>query len=110
MESDIIDKEEMLGESSFNVNRDNWSVKAIRRKTTGTGRMRHLKKVHRRFRCIAQISVLRSIIDPDPKGDPKSPDYFAGPGPGILEISDPEPDPILLKFGTRYSSRSDTKF
>lgn len=28
---------------------DNWSVKAIRRKTTGTGRMRHLKVVHRRF-------------------------------------------------------------
>lgn len=29
---------------------DNWSVKAIRRKTTGTGRCRHLKKVHQRFR------------------------------------------------------------
>lgn len=28
---------------------DNWSVKAIRRKTTGTGRMRHLKTVQRRF-------------------------------------------------------------
>ena len=28
----------------------NWSVKANRRKTTGTGRMRHLKKVYRRFR------------------------------------------------------------
>jgi len=25
-------------------------VKAIRRKTTGTGRMRHMKIVHRRFR------------------------------------------------------------
>lgn len=29
---------------------DNWSEKAQRRKTTGTGRMRHLKIVHRRFR------------------------------------------------------------
>ncbi|KOB58052.1 Ribosomal protein L37, partial [Operophtera brumata] len=27
-----------------------WSVKAKRRKTTGTGRMRHLKIVRRRFR------------------------------------------------------------
>eukprot|EP00890_Picochlorum_soloecismus_P005594 jgi/Picsp_1/6035/NSC_03389-R1_ribosomal protein l37 len=27
---------------------DNWSVKAIRRKTTGTGRMRHMKVVQRR--------------------------------------------------------------
>lgn len=29
---------------------DNWSVKAKRRRVTGTGRMRHLKLVHRRFR------------------------------------------------------------
>ena len=29
---------------------DNWGKKAIRRKTTGTGRMRHLKLVQRRFR------------------------------------------------------------
>lgn len=28
----------------------NWSIKAKRRRTTGTGRMRHLKLVHRRFR------------------------------------------------------------
>ncbi|KAI1905271.1 hypothetical protein AGOR_G00014390 [Albula goreensis] len=28
----------------------NWSVKAKRRSTTGTGRMRHLKVVYRRFR------------------------------------------------------------
>jgi len=27
----------------------NWSVKARRRRTTGTGRTRHLKIVHRRF-------------------------------------------------------------
>nr|GLL16960.1 60S ribosomal protein L37 [Ipomoea trifida] len=31
-------------------NYDNWSVKAIRRKTTGTGRMRYLRHVPRRFK------------------------------------------------------------
>jgi len=31
---------------------DNWSVKAQRRKTTGTGRMRHLKIVRRRFKYV----------------------------------------------------------
>ncbi|XP_071843107.1 large ribosomal subunit protein eL37A-like [Apostichopus japonicus] len=30
--------------------RYNWSFKAIRRRTTGTGRMRHLKLVQRRFK------------------------------------------------------------
>ena len=30
-------------------NADNWSVKAIRRKTTGSGRMRYMKTVQRRF-------------------------------------------------------------
>jgi hypothetical protein len=29
---------------------DNWSVKAIRRKTTGTGRMRYLRHLPRRFK------------------------------------------------------------
>lgn len=29
---------------------DNWSVKAVGRKTTGTGRMKHLKLVQRRFK------------------------------------------------------------
>lgn len=29
---------------------DNWSIKAKRRKTTGTGRLRHLKIVRRRFK------------------------------------------------------------
>ena len=28
----------------------NWSVKGIRRKTTGTGRMKHLRSVNRRFK------------------------------------------------------------
>lgn len=34
----------------FSVYSDNWSVKAKRRRTTGTGRMRFLRKVYRRFR------------------------------------------------------------
>uniref|UniRef100_A0A0E0LQ80 60S ribosomal protein L37 n=1 Tax=Oryza punctata TaxID=4537 RepID=A0A0E0LQ80_ORYPU len=29
---------------------DNWSMKAIRRKTTGTGRMRYMQHVPRRFK------------------------------------------------------------
>ncbi|KAB1218567.1 60S ribosomal protein L37 [Morella rubra] len=32
------------------VTDDNWSVKAIRRKTTGTGRMRYLRHLPRRFK------------------------------------------------------------
>lgn len=32
------------------VSLDNWSAKAKRRSTTGTGRMRHMKVVFRRFR------------------------------------------------------------
>lgn len=34
----------------FGLCLDNWSVKAIRRKTTGTGRMRYLRHVPRRFK------------------------------------------------------------
>lgn len=39
---------------------DNWSAKAKRRNTTGTGRMRHLKRVYRRFRydVLLQTSVM----------------------------------------------------
>uniref|UniRef100_A0A8D2B1S2 Large ribosomal subunit protein eL37 n=1 Tax=Sciurus vulgaris TaxID=55149 RepID=A0A8D2B1S2_SCIVU len=29
----------------------NWSAKVKRRNTTGTGQMRHLKRVYHRFRC-----------------------------------------------------------
>ncbi|CAL8462401.1 g1934 [Coccomyxa elongata] len=32
------------------IRKYNWSQKAIRRKTTGTGRMRHLKVVQRKFK------------------------------------------------------------
>ncbi|KHG22156.1 60S ribosomal L37-3 -like protein [Gossypium arboreum] len=34
----------------YNLSLNNWSVKAIRRKTTGTGRMRYLRHVPRRFK------------------------------------------------------------
>uniref|UniRef100_A0A8C6CQ01 Ribosomal protein L37 n=1 Tax=Moschus moschiferus TaxID=68415 RepID=A0A8C6CQ01_MOSMO len=36
----------------------NWSAKAKRRNTTGTGRMRHLKIVYRRFRIYVRITEL----------------------------------------------------
>ncbi|CDS12880.1 Putative Ribosomal protein L37 [Lichtheimia ramosa] len=37
------------GYPSAKIRKFNWSEKAKRRKTTGTGRMSHLKLVHRRF-------------------------------------------------------------
>jgi len=41
---------------------DNWSVKAIGRKTTGTGRMRHLKLVQRRFKNGFREGELRPLF------------------------------------------------
>ncbi|KAK9808445.1 hypothetical protein WJX73_006634 [Symbiochloris irregularis] len=38
------------GYPSARVRKYNWSVKAIRRKTTGSGRMRYLKDLPRRFK------------------------------------------------------------
>merc|ERR1712224_271048 len=38
------------GYPSSKIRKYNWSVKAIRRKTTGTGRMRHLRHMPRRFK------------------------------------------------------------
>jgi len=38
------------GYPSARIRKYNWSVKAIRRKTTGTGRMRYLKDLPRRFK------------------------------------------------------------
>jgi len=38
------------GYPAAKTRRYNWSVKAIRRKTTGTGRTTHLRRVHQRFR------------------------------------------------------------
>ena len=37
------------GYPAAKIRKYNWSEKAKRRMTTGTGRMRHLKVVHRRF-------------------------------------------------------------
>ncbi|URE12138.1 hypothetical protein MUK42_23088 [Musa troglodytarum] len=38
------------GYPSSRIRKYNWSVKAIRRKTTGAGRMRYLRHVPRRFK------------------------------------------------------------
>ncbi|KAJ4778636.1 60S ribosomal protein L37 [Rhynchospora pubera] len=38
------------GYPSARIRKYNWSVKAIRRKTTGTGRMRYLRHLPRRFK------------------------------------------------------------
>ncbi|KAK4468553.1 hypothetical protein MN116_007749 [Schistosoma mekongi] len=38
------------GYPSAKLRKYNWSEKAKRRRTTGTGRMLHLKRVHRRFK------------------------------------------------------------
>lgn len=50
-------RQHVTQESSFRcgltlccVSADNWSQKAVRRKTTGTGRMRYLKDMSRRFK------------------------------------------------------------
>ena len=40
----------MCGYPGARIRKYGWSVKARRRKTTGTGRMRHLSDVRRRFR------------------------------------------------------------
>ncbi|KAI9023058.1 60S ribosomal protein L37 [Phycomyces nitens] len=38
------------GYPSAKIRSFNWSTKGQRRKTTGTGRMRYLKEIHRRFK------------------------------------------------------------
>ncbi|CAK0751649.1 60S ribosomal protein L37A [Coccomyxa viridis] len=38
------------GYPAARIRKFNWSQKAIRRKTTGTGRMRHMKDLSRRFK------------------------------------------------------------
>ncbi|KAG0475992.1 hypothetical protein HPP92_012833 [Vanilla planifolia] len=38
------------GYPAARIRKYNWSIKAIRRKTTGTGRMRYLRHVPRRFK------------------------------------------------------------
>ena len=41
---------------------DNWSQKAVRRKTTGTGRMRHLKVVLRKFKNGFREGECRALV------------------------------------------------
>jgi hypothetical protein len=61
---------EMLGvqdkETGCNTNSgtDNWGEKAKRRKTTGTGRMRHMKGVPRRFKNGFQTGVPKDSRGP----------------------------------------------
>ncbi|GLA29476.1 60S ribosomal protein L37 [Aspergillus niger] len=43
----------------------NWSEKAKRRKTTGSGRMRHLKEVHRRFHNGFQVGTPKGARGPE---------------------------------------------
>ncbi|KAF8381278.1 hypothetical protein PRIPAC_70420 [Pristionchus pacificus] len=38
-----------------------WSIKAIRRSTTGTGRMRHLKKIQHRFKRTTGTGRMRHL-------------------------------------------------
>lgn len=47
-----------------NVGTVNWSEKAKRRKTTGTGRMRYLKDVSRRFKNGFQTGAPRNARGP----------------------------------------------
>ncbi|VDP36307.1 unnamed protein product [Soboliphyme baturini] len=50
------------GYPSKRLRRYNWSVKAIRRRTQGTGRMRYLKVVHRRFRYAESFLIHFKLI------------------------------------------------
>ncbi|CAM0153114.1 unnamed protein product [Urochloa decumbens] len=53
------------GYPAARIRKYNWSVKAIRRKTTGTGRMRYLRHVPRRFKSNFRegwlLAVYRSL-------------------------------------------------
>lgn len=48
---------------------DNWGEKAKRRKTTGTGRMRHMKEVPRRFKNGFQTGVPKGARGPATKSE-----------------------------------------
>jgi large subunit ribosomal protein L37e len=48
---------------------DNWGEKAKRRKTTGTGRMRHMKGVPRRFKNGFQTGVPKDSRGPASKAE-----------------------------------------
>lgn len=46
---------------------DNWSTKAIGRKTTGTGRMRYMKNLTRRFKNgFREGELLPAAMNPKP--------------------------------------------
>ncbi|PQE19270.1 60S ribosomal L37 protein [Rutstroemia sp. NJR-2017a WRK4] len=47
-----------------NLETDNWGEKAKRRKTTGTGRMRHMKEVPRRFKNGFQVGTPKGARGP----------------------------------------------
>ena len=49
---------------TFYQNTDNWGMKAKRRKTTGTGRMRYLKEVPRKFKNGFQTGVPKDSRGP----------------------------------------------
>jgi hypothetical protein len=44
---------------------DNWSEKAKRRKTTGSGRTAHLRDVHRRFKNGFQVGTPKGARGPE---------------------------------------------
>ncbi|KAL5331693.1 hypothetical protein ACEPPN_001229 [Leptodophora sp. 'Broadleaf-Isolate-01'] len=52
-----------------NTKADNWGEKAKRRKTTGTGRMRHMKGVPRRFKNGFQTGVPKDSRGPTAKAE-----------------------------------------
>ncbi|KAJ4775607.1 60S ribosomal protein L37 [Rhynchospora pubera] len=51
------------GYPSARIRKYNWSVKAIRRKTTGTGRMRYLRHLPRRFKSGFREGKFPSFLD-----------------------------------------------
>lgn len=51
------------------TNTDNWGEKAKRRKTTGTGRMRHMKGVPRKFKNGFQTGAPKDSRGPATKAE-----------------------------------------
>ncbi|OQU92466.1 hypothetical protein SORBI_3001G347901 [Sorghum bicolor] len=52
------------GYPAARIRKYNWSIKAIRRKTTGTGRMRYMRHVPRRFKS----NFREAVVDMDTDG------------------------------------------
>ena len=52
-----------------NTRTDNWGEKAKRRKTTGTGRMRHMKGVPRKFKNGFQTGAPKDARGPTVKAE-----------------------------------------